>query len=304
MLPARIATSILTLAALWFASPAAYADDDDEGNGAGDDDAYRKAVDGPDVVLNKLFPKKGKVQLDMQGGVLLNSSYQQTVLAGGGLTYFFSEIWGFKLEGMTAINSDKPERSCVETFYNDPNFAVGEECDGVEKGAANWKKDPAGDANYGPAYVPIRQLGLIITGDVVWNPIYGKQIVLLSATNYFDFFIGMGGGIAMSSFSPKTPAFENGTPTRGTFCVKADAQAGKCQGGKNPGTIDEALTGLEGRPEPVSQTNVLIHTSIGQRYHFFKRFLVEASLEDYLLVGTDSGIDNYLTIKGGFGVRF
>lgn len=267
-------------------------------------DEYLKAVEGPDVVLNKIFPKKQKVELDAKFGVVLNSSYQQSFLANGGLTYFFSEEWGFNVEGNFAIVTDKPERKCVESFYNDPNFAVAEECDGSDEGAAKWKSDTEGDANYGPAYVPVRNLKMIFTGNLIWNPIYGKQIVLLSATNYFDFYILMGGGVAMSEYQPKTPEFENGTKTRGTFCVKKDAQAGKCNAAGNPGTTDAELVGEAGRPVPQAQTNVLGHFGVGQRFHFFKRFLFTASLEDYLLLGTDSGFDNFLVIMGGLGVRF
>lgn len=270
--------------------------------------AYDKATELNEVVLNKLFPKKKKIELDGRFGLVLNSSYKQTFLANAGLTYFWSEEWGFNVEGNFAATSDKPERGCIETFYNDPNFAVSEECGDGEA----LSEDPDGDANFGPAYVPIRELKYMFIGNFVWNPIYGKQIVLLSATNYFDFYIKMGGGVAMSDFYPKKAEFDDGPDagkaTRGSFCVKKDSTEVKgaegCETTNNPGTTDESQTGVDGRPVPESQTHLTLHLSIGQRFHFFKRFLVTASLENYTLLATDAGFDNFLALMGGFGVRF
>jgi outer membrane beta-barrel protein len=238
----------------------------------------------------------------MKLGVVLNSSYTQTFLANAGISYFWSEEWGFNVEGSYALVSDKNERKCVETFYNDPNFAVTDEC------GEDAPDDPDGDANWGPAYVPIRQLKYMFTANAVWNPIYGKQIILLSATNYFDFYMLMGGGVALSDFYPKqTTIGDTDTSSRGTFCVKKEAAPGKpggCDASKNPGTDNDELIGDGGRPVPQSETNVLMHLGVGQRFHFLKRFVVNASLENYTLLGTESGFDNFLTMMMGFGVRF
>lgn len=267
---------------------------------------YQRVTDSDEVVLGKLFPKKNKVELDAKLGIVLNSSYTQTFLFNTGLSYFWSEEWGFNVEANFASVQDKNERKCVETFYNDPNFDVDNEC-GEEAPVENTEGND--DANWGPAYVPIRQLKYMFTGNFVWNPIYGKQIVLLSATNYFDFYVLMGGGIAMSDFYRKQPELADGTPARGTFCAKKEQTNGECDpstlpGGRNPGTDDPNQVGESGRPEPEAQTNVLMHLAIGQRFHFFKRFMVMASLENYTLLGTEAGFDNFLTIMGGFGVRF
>lgn len=265
--------------------------------------AYDKAVEGPDVVLNKLFPKVKKVELNANAGVVLNSSYQQTFLLNAGLTYFPTEIWGFSADVYFALASDKSERDCIETFYNDPNFVVGPECDTKEETRA-FEQDPDGDANYGPAYVPIRTIKYMFVGDLNWNPIYGKQIVLLSATNYFDFFLNFGGGIAMSDFQPKTTEFPStGTKTRGTFCIKKVRDKGECNS-ENPGTTDDALVGKGGRPAVESQTNPLIHLAVGQRFHFLKVFHLNGSLDNFTLLGGPSGFENFSVIKFGGGVRF
>jgi outer membrane beta-barrel protein len=264
--------------------------------------AYQKAVDTNEVVMDKLFPKKGKTELDVDAGVVLNSSYVQTFLVGASLTYYWSEEWGFGVTASAAVNQDKPERQCIESFYNDPNFALDSQCGDT----GTLTEDPQGDANMGPAYVPIREPKYILTGDFVWNPIYGKQIVLLSATNYFDFYFKFGGGLTMSQYYPEQQNFPDGHPQRGTFCTKQTQKAGGCTppAGGNPGTTDDNLFGVAGRPVPLSENNVTLHLAVGQRFHFFKRFLIEGSLEDYTLVGTEQSYDNFLVIKGGFGVRF
>ena len=107
--------------------------------------AYEKAVEGPDVVKEKLFPKKSTVELDAKLGSVLNGSYIQTFMFNGSVTYFWSENWGFSAEGVFALNSDKAERACIETFYNDPNFAIGAQCGG----SGNLSQDSKGDANFG-----------------------------------------------------------------------------------------------------------------------------------------------------------
>ncbi len=274
--------------------------------------AYEKATDLNEVVLMKLFPKKKKIELDARFGLVLNSSYTDTFLGNMGLTYFWSEEWGFNVEGTFAATNDKKERACIETFYNDPNYAVDAECGSQGDGAEGLKEDEDGDANFGPAYVPVRELKNMFIGNFVWNPIYGKQIVLMSATNYFDFYIKMGGGVAMSDFYRKQSEIpSSGKSSRGAFCRKDDSTEVKgpegCterSEGKNPGTTNEDETGVTGRPIPESQSNLTMHLSIGQRFHFMKRFLVTASLENYTLLGTDSGFDNFLALMGGFGVRF
>lgn len=271
--------------------------------------AYEKAVEGPDVVLNKLFPKKNKVELDGRFGMMLNTSYQQTFFAGAGLNYFWSEAWGFSAEGYFALASDKAERKCIESFYNDPNYNVDLECS-EEPPVENNPSAAGQDANWGPAYVPIRQLKYMFVGNFVWNPMYGKQIVLLSATNYFDFYLSAGGGIAMSEAQPKTATFwkegypETGRRTRDVWrCPQADRAEGKCDE-DNPGTDNPDLIGKFGRPPVQSATNPVIKLAVGQRFHFFKRFSVNGALENFTTIGGESGFDNFFTIMGGLGVRF
>jgi len=254
-------------------------------------DNYKRATDDKDNVKNKLFTKDKKIELDLKMGLVLNSSFVDTMLFNGGVSYFWSEEWGVLGEANLAVSSDKNERGCLETFYNDPSQQVGRECgDG-----ADWDDE----ANWGPAYMGIRELKSIVAVSAVWNPVYGKQIILLSGVGHFDLFIAMGGGLAMSDYYAKSPILLDGTTSRGS--VTRDENDNITD---QPGTNDESLTGIEGRPAVEAQTNVTAHFSIGQRFHFAKRFALLAELKNYTLLGTPSGFDNFFSLMGGIGIRF
>jgi outer membrane beta-barrel protein len=259
-------------------------------------EGYKRASESDDNVKRKLFPRAKKVELDIKAGLVLNSSFVQTYLVNGGVSYFFSEEWGMLIEGNMGITSDKSERECLETFYNDPDFIVGPECGA---GQSDWDEAGSDDANYGPAYMGIRELKFIFAGSVLWNPIYGKQIILLSGVGHFDLFVAMGGGIALSDYYAKSTELQNGDASRGGVVKDADGNITS-----QPGTKDETLVGQEGRPPAESQSNLTAHFSIGQRFHFARRFMLLAELKNYTLLGTPSGFDNFFSLMGGFGVRF
>lgn len=259
---------------------------------------YKRSVETSDNVKRKLFPKAKKVELDLKAGLVLNSSFVQTYLLNGGISYFFSEEWGMLIEGNMAVVGDKSERECLESFYNDDEFLVGPECG---PGQEDWDEAGAEAANFGPAYMGIRELKFIFAGSALWNPIYGKQIILLSGVGHFDLFFAMGGGIALSDYYAKSTTLQDeaGTTSRGGT-VK-DAQGNIVS---QPGTKDEELVGIQGRPPAEAQTNLTAHFSIGQRFHFARRFMLLAELKNYTLLGTPSGFDNFFTLMGGLGVRF
>ena len=244
-----------------------------------------------DVVKRKLFTKRKRIEINGPNvGVILNQSYLDSFLIHGGINYFFSEVWGVGLEGAVALNSDKFARECVESFINDPDNEVTDECGGTNVSGE-------GRANFGPAYVPIREIENIVAINAVWNPVYGKQLLFKSATNYFDLFFTMGAGLAFSKFYPKRTVLNNGKAARGAI------------GEEDPLTVgaeseETDSYGIEGRPIPESQSNVLINLGIGQKYHFWKRFNLKAELRNYTLVGTEAGFDNFFTLWGGVGLRF
>ena len=134
--------------------------------------------------------------------------------------------------------------------------------------------------------------------NALWNPLYGKQIILLSGVGHFDLFIAMGGGIATSTFYPLQKELRlSGNTSRGNFPEEGSSEP-------SPGTLDVNEVGVAGRPDPIAQTNIVAHFAVGQRFHFAKRFALLAELNNYTLLGTEQGFDNFFALMGGIGVRF
>ena len=262
------------------------------------EESYQKVSESKDVVKEKLYPKNGRIELNIPDvGLIMNQSYINTILLHAGINYFPNENWGFGVEGAYGINSDKSERACIESFYLDPtngNIAApcGSEGDpGSDLGGANGGK-------YGPAYVPIREINYLLMGNFVWTPVYGKQLFMLSATSYFDLFFTIGGGVAMSDYYPKQDVLRNGNKARG------DAVNGQIPSTIGADANDTSSIGVDGRPTPQAETTPLLNLGIGQRYHFMKRFNVKIELRNFTLLGTESGFENLLAIWTGLGMRF
>jgi outer membrane beta-barrel protein len=252
---------------------------------------YKKATEGDDVVKNKLYAKKGKIEINGPNiGTIMNQSYLNSFLVNGGINYFWSEAWGLGLDFSYVINQDRDERNCVEKFYNDPDGDVPDEC-GDESNIQGTKS-----ANYGPAYVNIREYNYIFGANAIWNPIYGKEIFFLSAVGYFDVFITAGAGLAQTTFYPESTTLRNNKQSRSG--AKPGAAAGET-------TSDGLLVyGPEGRPTPVQESKILIESGIGQKFHFGKNFNLKAELRDHIVVGTPNGFDLMFTLWGGLGYRF
>jgi hypothetical protein len=158
--------------------------------------------------------------------------------------------------------------------------------------------------------VPIREIGNIIVANAVWNPVYGKQLIFLSATSYFDLFFEFGLGIATSTFYPKQAQLRNGKTSRGTFpeeeIITADPDVDPNTRDDVPGaSVDQTDSyGMDGRPDPESQTNELLNLGIGQKFHFAKKFHFRMDLRNLTLVGTPSGFENLFILFAGAGMRF
>lgn len=263
---------------------------------------YRRAVQSKDNVKNKLYPRKERFELSVPNlGIILNQSYVQTQLLNAGLVYHLSSEWGVGLDFSMALNQDRPERICVESFYNDPDNQLGDPCGDV---GALEELGPRGvgagnrNANYGPAYVPIREIGNIISLSAVWVPVYGKQLVLKSSTSYFDLYFEFGGALVSSTYYPKMSTLLNGKPSRG----QANADGSLPEIGAEP---DEAYAyGEEGRPGAESQSHVAINLGIGQKFHFARKFHVKLYLRNMTLLGTPNSFDNLFALFGGVGMRF
>ena len=189
---------------------------------------FTKATeDEDDVVKNKLFPKRRRVEIaGPDVGAVLNQSYVASYVLHANINYYWKEEWGFTLEGLFVINQDKSERYCIENFYNDFENKVAASCPvpGTAIDAPLYSgTDEQGNpvtvpgANFGPAYVPVRELNYVVTGAAVWNPVYGKQLAFLTRTVYFDLFITIGGGLAFSTYYPEQTILKNGKLSRNRF---------------------------------------------------------------------------------------
>ena len=262
---------------------------------------YRRAVEGKDNVKNKIYPRKKRVEISPYAGLILNQSYIQTFLVGGGLTYNLSDEWGISFDASITSNSDKGERTCIENFYRDPDSQLAAPCDEEGNGGALEElgsRDDGRTANYGPAYVPIREIENILFLNTVWTPVYGKQLVFLSFTSYFDLYFEFGGGLVNSLFYPEQPILKNGLPARGV----EDTSSDEVTAGAEP--EDTYAYGIEGRPEAESQSNPTINLGIGQKFHFFNKAHLKISLRNMTLLGTHSTFENLFVLKFGVGLRF
>lgn len=270
-------------------------------------DDYVRATDDPDNVKNKIYPRKKKLEFGGDFGGILNQGFVNTFLIHLSANYFFSENWGAGLEYSIGMVSDKDERACIETFYNklpdtEGNIPVDAEC-------VSQDPDPqkARDAfstnrvNYGPAYMPIREISGLAALNLIWNPVYGKQLVFMSSTSFFDIFFIGGVGVALSTFYPKSLELRNGETSR---CVARDNEDNNGEYGYyNCGTTDEQYIGKEGRPDPESSTLPIINLGIGQKFHFGKKFSFKVELRNTTILGTPSAFENLVAVWGGLNIR-
>ncbi len=260
--------------------------------------AARRVSDSADNVKLKMYPRKNTVEVEANGGMIINQSYINSLLLNLGLAYHASEEWGFGLDYSIASNSDKEERSCIENFYNDPNSELADSCgnrDAIDALGANTA------ASFGPAYVPIREIQNILSVNAVWTPIYGKQLIFMSLMSYFDLFFEMGAGMANSKFYPKMNILRNGNETRGTTKVKSNGTTDAKFGAK---PSEEYAYGKDGRPDPEDQHNPLINLGVGYKLHFARMFHLNASIRNMTLLGTESSFENLFVLYVGLGMRF
>lgn len=273
-------------------------------------ETYQKATEGRDVVKNKIYPKEKKIELTVPNlGFIMNQSYINTFLISGGINYYLDETWGLGVDIAIGSSQDKTERSCIENFYYDPTDEVGVAC-GDASLIANADTDGDSFPRFGPAYVPIREINSIITANVIWTPVYGKQLLMKQSTSYFDLFVETGLGIATSTFYDKRDVLANGNVPRDVYRdpdvddpdAAAEAQR---QNAKIGATVDEVNSyGVDGRPDPLNENHILINLGIGQKFHFSRMFHMKVYIRNMTLLGTAQGFDNLLAIYGGFGVRF
>jgi outer membrane beta-barrel protein len=263
--------------------------------------AYTRASEGRKVVRGKLMPKARRIELNVDGGLILNQSFVDTYLGHASLNYYFSEVWGIGLEGAVGMNSDKSERECVESFYNNPQQLAGAPC--PNEGVVEL---PTG-GNIGPAYVRIRQIDTIILGNAIWSPVYGKQLFFLSGLLHFDLFFNFGGGVVMSTIYPKSTTTRGdgggaGRPTRTPADPAAVGQTA-AELGIGCALEEEFCYGIDGRPDATSETHPVINLGIGQKLLFNKTLGLKLELRDLLIIDSENGFENLFAIWGGLTLR-
>ncbi|NBO38903.1 aldehyde dehydrogenase family protein [bacterium] len=281
---------------------------------------YRKSVEGNEVVKGKFYPKKGRVQLNAGGGFILNQSFINTFLFGGSGTYHFDEWHALNIEFYAGASSDKADRTCVENFYLDPDFAArngsslglapcptsepapkdaATEIDNPDKDPEKLKQNPKYYDNRVPyqknaAYMPIREITMLTAANYQWTPVYGKALFFLSQVGYLDFYLNAGLGLALSNYYPLKDKL---TDSNGTL-----------KNMKDVGTTDPVQYGKEGRPQAQSQTSPLGSFAIGSRFFLARKYLLDVQLKNYSIIGSDAnnGTDFSapFALLGGFGILF
>ncbi len=266
-------------------------------------DDYVRATEDPDNVKNKIYPRSRKIEFGADFGAFLNQGFVNTMLLHFVATYFFSENWGGSVEYSIGMVSDKDERACIETFYNaNPDSKLvqsGAVCKATDPNPEDFETD-GNNSNYGPAYMPIREVTGLAALNLVWTPVYGKQLIFMSNTSFFDIFFTAGLGAAMSTFYPDSETLKDGKTT--SRCSATENEQG---GGYtfDCGTRNEDYIGKAGRPDPESSTLPIVNLGIGQKFHFGKRFSVKVELRNTTILGTPSAFENLVAVWGGLNLR-
>lgn len=273
---------------------------------------YYRSDESPELVQNKLYTKANRFELNLPDvGIILNQAFIDSTVLHGNALYHISETWGFGIDVLYASNQDKPERYCVEHFYNDPKNLIPVSCTNEGEDPAKYLYDSKGKAvqgaNFGPAYMPIREINSVLLGTAVWSPFYGKQLAFFSQTLYFDLYLTFGAGVMMSNFYPESPYLRDGKLSRGL--VTAPLPSTGCASGANyPGICPKdanlsANIGAGGRPAVQSETLPVGSFGIGQKFHFKERFNFHIELRDYSFQSPATGFTNIFTLWGGIGIR-
>lgn len=265
---------------------------------------YERAVEGDEVVKDKLYPRAGRFQLLVpQLGAILNTAFVYTALIGTGVTYHINEWHALNIGGFYGLNIDKSERKCIESFYFNPQHA--KDPTNAEKGLPvapedcdpEQKTDPtAGEVDaktnkkpfhLKPAYMAIREINMMFDINYQWTPVYGKALWFLSAVGYLDLFTTVGAGVAMSTYYPLQEF------TRSGKNIRVD------------GTDLLSDTGKNGRPDPLNQTTPLISLGFGARFSFFSNLYANVEFRNFTVFGSGgSDAMNFFAIWGGSGITF
>ncbi len=117
------------------------------------------------VIRPRFFSKKYRFELGVQTGVISNQSFIYTLLAGGNLTFHFSETFSLNLIYDYGVTENKADK---DTLSNS-DYRISTQLQ-RNKGAKTVAMD--------------------------WAPLYGKYQLSSGKMIYFDSFISLGGGLS------------------------------------------------------------------------------------------------------------
>lgn len=123
------------------------------------------------VVQNRYFKKEKRVEITFfNAGYFLKNQYIDIISLGGGVTFYFSEMWAWEIvSGHFTFTRERTEVKDLRKFSFNKT--------GVEISA------------------DIRKPKYIITSNILWIPMYGKYSLMESQFIYYDTYFLAGAGI-------------------------------------------------------------------------------------------------------------
>jgi outer membrane beta-barrel protein len=117
------------------------------------------------VVQNRYFKKDKRVEFTLlNAGYFLKNQYIDITSIGGGISYYFSEIWGWEIiSGSITFTKERAEVQALKEAHN--------------------------------VTADIRKPEYIFTSNLLWIPMYGKYSLLESRFIYYDTYFLIGPGI-------------------------------------------------------------------------------------------------------------
>ncbi|MCY4381450.1 MAG: outer membrane beta-barrel domain-containing protein [Proteobacteria bacterium] len=277
------------------------------------DVAYGQARDTaelPTAIKRRLYKTRNSLELITKFGMIVNHPYVQTLTPQASLTYFITPNFGLSLDGTYGMNSDRPNRKCIETFvnpYDNPNLP---KCLSASSKTAQEIFTPfqglpqAQQPNIGPAYVSILEPQLILTTSLILMPVYGKLLAFMNWVFHFNYYLLAGGGITINDFYGQKSKASTGHPLRGPLPIPGTLDP-------KPGVSYDQVNeyGTKGRPKPRKLNSPTGHLGLGFRVIFTQNLSLHLESRAIVIGGLPTikkGVYSYklyFNLLGGLGFR-
>ncbi|MCY4444330.1 MAG: hypothetical protein OXC44_05990 [Proteobacteria bacterium] len=264
-------------------------------------------------IKNRLYKTRSAFDIGVHGGAILNHPYIQPWTIHGTANYYITRSIGVGLDYTHILNKDKPERICVENFYNTfnhENLPLSSVCAGdgnpetAKKELAKVQNSAPPIPNMGPAYPPIRELNMIIQAAFIWSPIYGKLLFFMSQVVHFSTFVSLAGGVTINTHYPGKSKSSTGKSLRGS--APAQGISATISELTTPGVSADEVNeyGKAGRPDSQKYYTPTVTISIGQKFYVTKNINLHLEGRSMFLIGTGgSKYEVYFALLGGLGLR-